>query len=839
MKTIIGSAGCGKTKYIIDYCINNSNKSDEFIIITYSKKIENLLLKKCKNINSSLFNNKNIKSINIFSNEIYKKLFNKSSSYNNIIIYSLYKNIINIDIKNIFKNLKFIIIYNAEELNYLQFNLIKLISDKLNIQLILIGDPNQNIFNLNNNSNIYLLDNDNIEYLNINYRSDNNIVNFCNELKPLKNILYNMIPFNNNNNNNNKPLIYCNNYNEIIKHIINQLNEFKLHDIAIISLYKNDLNLICNYLNNYNIKYIKHYEQQEQKENYLNILSSYDIKGLEFKKVLVLNYHYDINFTNDKYNYYKYLWYHIFTRAINKLIIYVENNKYIFPYINHVSLNLYNSEGSEIKFININYNNNLIFKNINIFETYNIKNINDLSSCKFNYIINKYKLYTNICNKYNDIYIKIIKEIFKYYYYKNNNKLNKYIIENINNLNNIVFLNNNNIYNSLLEKGIINDNVIYLEILNNVLYNNNNLNLLSYDELDFLIHCKKYNNNIIIILHDFNVNYIADLYNNLYKLENNELIIFNIFQYFNPNLNIEFTILEKYFYILNNLSLLYTNLEFNTFIKHINFNLFGIIFIIENNNKIIQFKFNNNFNINDNIIENLLYYNTLYITNNIKHIEIINIFDGSKYILNILDFNNWEFNYIISNLLNQKMNNNIIMFDLETNTKDLNLNFTDPTNSEIIDRYFYEYNWNYCLSQGFIKNNYNLTTSHITNIYEKDLINADKNLNNMSNDINLIFKYCHKPIFIAHNGIMFDLPILYHYNIIKPENIKVLDSLKFIKFIYNNNNIKSNKLIDLYNLICNDNIIQSHQAKEDTLLIVNICKQLNLTNNEFINLYGY
>lgn len=839
-KIIIGNAGCGKTQYIIDYCINNTNKYDQLLIITPSKKTEILLINKCKKYNSQLLNNKNIKSINVLFNEIYKKIFNKLCNNNNNIIYSLYKNINIIDFKNIIflKNLKFIIVHYAEELNYIQYNLIYLISTKLNIKLILIGDPNQNIYNLNNNSNIFLLENNDIEYLNINYKSNNNIINFFEELKPLKDSQYKI--FSNNLILDDKPLIYCNNYNNIIQHIINFINNNNnnLHEIAIVGIYKNELNLICNYLNSNNIKYIKYYDNSETQiiNNYVNILTCYDLKGLTFNKVLVLNYHYDINLSLDKYNYYKYIWYHIFTRANEKLIIYVDNNKYIFPYINNIPKNLYNIEGNNINFINVNFNNTLIFKNINNFEIYN-KNI--ILSNNFNYIINKYKLYNNISNEYNLFYIKLLKELFKYYYYKNNNQLNKYIEENINILHNMIFLNDISIYESLVNKGIINDNIIYLDVLNNVLYNNNNKNLLSENEIIFLIKCKKYNDNVIIILNDIDINVIVNLYNDLIKLNNNEYIIFTIFSHFYLNNNINYVIIEKYLYILNDLSLMYNNLEFDIYIKHINLNLYGIINCIENNNKIIQFKFNPEYNINDNIIENLLFYNSLYTKNNIKIIEIIDLFNGYKYIINILNFNNWEFNYFICDLINEKMINNVIMFDLETNTKDLNINFTEPSNCEIIDRYFYEYNWNYCLSQGFIKNKYNLTTSHITNIFENDLINADIDINIMKNDINLIFKYCHKPIFIAHNGIMFDLPILYYNNILKEENIKVLDSLKFIKLFYNNTDLKSNKLIDLHNSICNNTLNQTHHAKEDTILIVNICKKLNFNINDFIYLYGY
>lgn len=839
-QSIIGLPGCGKTEYIINYCLNNCTKNDQLLILTFSKKVEELLINKCKSVNKNLFTNKNIKSINILFNETYKKIFNKSCNNNNNIAYSLYKYIDDINCKDIFflKNVNFIIIYNAEELNFIQYNLINAISTKLNIKLILIGNPNQNIYNLNNNSNIYLLENnENIEYLNINYKTQNNIINFCNALCPLKSEEY--VIKHNNNINGTKPVIYCNNYNNIVQYIVNEINNNNnLHELAIISIYKNDLNIMYNHLNLNNIKCNKYYETLEIITDHINLLTCYDTKGIKFKNVFVLNYHYETYLTSEKYNYYKYIWYQTFTRAQNKLIICVEHDKYIFPYINNISNKLYDVKGENIKFINIDFNNNQIFKNIN---NYEIHNTNMIIQDDFNYIINKYKLYDHNNSTLDNnkiLYNKIIKELFKYYYYKNNNKLTEYISCNINILDNSIVLNDNDIYMSFIKKGIINDNTIYLDILDKVLYNNNYKNLLTENEIIFLLRCKKYNNNITIILNNIDINYIKKLYNNLFTCDKNEYTIFTIFSYLNSDDTIDYNIIESHLYILNELSIIYKNLEFDIYIKHINFNLYGTVDVIENNNKIIQFKFNSNYNINDNIIENLLYYNTLYIKYNIKVIEIIDLFFGYKYIINILNFNNWKFNYFISDLLNEKMTNNVIMFDLETNTKDLSINFTEPSNCEIIDRYFYEYNWECCLSQGFIKNKYSLTTSHITNIYEKDLINADDNIHIMKNDINMIFKYCYKPILIAHNGIMFDLPILYYNNILKEENIKVLDSLKFIKLFYNNN-LKSNKLIDLYNIICNETLEQTHHAKEDTMLIVNICKKLNFNINDFIYLHGF
>ena len=180
------------------------------------------------------------------------------------------------------------------------------------------------------------------------------------------------------------------------------------------------------------------------------------------------------------------------------------------------------------------------------------------------------------------------------------------------------------------------------------------------------------------------------------------------------------------------------------------------------------------------------------------------------------------------------MKDNIFILDLEINT--INEPFNIPSNNEIIERYIYEYNFNYTASQGLIKNNYKLITSQINGIYDNDLKYADNNLDIFRNDMNKIMSYCDKPLFIAHNGIRFDFPILYHYNLLNKELIKELDSIHFIKLFIKKipDTILNNKLIDLYNYLYNENYIQVHRAKEDVDLIIKILNKLNLKSSDLL-----
>ena len=109
-----------------------------------------------------------------------------------------------------------------------------------------------------------------------NYRS-NQIINFCNFIRP-----HDFLPLmNGTNKNNNKPLLYCESLENILLHIKKELlnNEYKLHEIAIIgpvklSKYNNyntlksiGLQLICNYLHENNIKFIKYFKDNDTFDN--------------------------------------------------------------------------------------------------------------------------------------------------------------------------------------------------------------------------------------------------------------------------------------------------------------------------------------------------------------------------------------------------------------------------------------------------------------------------------------------------------------------------------------------------------------------------------------------
>ena len=892
---VIGNPGCGKTKTIIEYCIKKYkdkiiSSSNGFLIISFSKKAQlDFITKGRQTDNPKLFNNNNIKTIHSLATNIMKNLFNKSTSSINTIILATYKNLLNESIDNlvklnVFKNCKFIIIDEAQDINENQYNLIKYISLKLNIVLILVGDPNQNIYQFQGGHDKFLLNHSNKIYnLTENYRSTNQIIDFINYLRP-----YNNFPIitSAKNTNNDKPLIYCNNIDNILEHIKKELCSYKnnLEDIAIIgpvklSKYDNNkssyssigLNLICNYLSQNNIKFIKHFKDPEEIElnnkvnlklekGHVNLFTSHGSKGLEFKKVLVVNYHYNTfskKPTQTEYNNFRYLWYVTLSRPIDKLIIYVDSNKMIFPDIQNVPSHLYTHDGVPFKVHKITFGDEItqdIFSITKIINDNNYFNENTFYEFaeKIKYTITKEKLFdieisnSFETNEYACLYGIFIEKLFMSYYYKNKNDICTFIEYHKNQLQNILFIDKEyfKVYHILKHRGIINyDNVLYIDMIDK--------NKLSISENKFITFCTDNIKSKIIKIYKkldiftYNEKYLIELYDSL-QYNYNEKTIFDIELYFyqinnecNYVLQFDFSenfeLLGLYFDKLNELSKKCDNFKFQVETKHLNIDLIGIIDILQNN-KIIELKFVKNIN-EKHIIQTILYYNNYCIDWCTEtDIEIWNLLDGYKYIINIDNtVTNWSLNCMLCKILNIKMKNNIFMLDLETNTKDNLIPFTEPSNTEIIDRYIIEYNFNTTVSDGLIKNIEPLTTTHITGINNTDLINADNNLDNFRNEIKYIMSHCERPLFIAHNGNQFDFPILYYYKLLDKDNINTLDSRIFIRLFITNKNI-SNKLIDLYNIILNKNITQSHRAKSDTMLIFEICKKLNLTTHELIRM---
>ena len=77
--SIIGNPGCGKTRTIINFCNSKFKKSNEFLVITFSKKAQlDFINKGMKSLNIIII--KNIGTSNSFIDKIKLCFFRKSNN---------------------------------------------------------------------------------------------------------------------------------------------------------------------------------------------------------------------------------------------------------------------------------------------------------------------------------------------------------------------------------------------------------------------------------------------------------------------------------------------------------------------------------------------------------------------------------------------------------------------------------------------------------------------------------------------------------------------------------------------------------------------------------------
>jgi len=361
---LLGIPGGGKTQSIIgkiNYHYNEKvlNNTNEFLILTFSRRACKDFLEKGKKQNKKLFNIKNIRTLHSLAGKIvHEVLERKSSSQDTVIISAIDMIDRNMPlVKEIedFQELKVIFVDEAQDISEIQYQLIMKIKEMTNCSVIMIGDPNQNIYQFQKGSDKYLINHPGKQFSLIkNYRSTPYIVNFINQFRPWDNITPKMISTKDENDIfNKKPSIFINTIDKIIENIVEKIiaSPFKREEIAIIGPVKkskpiNDtytnigLSLFTNLLNNYDIDFIKHYEDtnnEEQnykdikrKDNHINILTIHGSKGLEFKQVFLLNFHistFGMMPTEEKYKEFKYLWYVGLSRASHDMHIYIDRNK--------------------------------------------------------------------------------------------------------------------------------------------------------------------------------------------------------------------------------------------------------------------------------------------------------------------------------------------------------------------------------------------------------------------------------------------------------------------------------------------------------------------------------
>ena len=379
---LIGIPGGGKTRTIIEKIIymkkvGEIKTNHDFLILTFSRKAREDFLVKGDKKDNKVFMNDNVRTIHSLSAIVMKNVFNKTLKNINTLVAGLYHlletNKVDFNSVRCLKNCKYIFVDEAQDISEIQYLTIKKISSICNSYTIMIGDPDQNIFQFQGGSDKFLMGHDG-ERVNLikNYRSTCSIVNFINEFRPWKDSTPPMVAMREDKGE--LPRIYCAPLAKLKQYIIDEINKTNVsyEDISIIGPVKKGnfdiwgkhknfgLQIIANLLEESNIKYVPHYSFSDNdnvskrtsnsKEGHINLYTIHGSKGLEFKKVILLNFHLSTMGripTQKKYNELKYLWYVGLSRASDELSIVVESDKNAWTGLKYVNSELYKIVGTE------------------------------------------------------------------------------------------------------------------------------------------------------------------------------------------------------------------------------------------------------------------------------------------------------------------------------------------------------------------------------------------------------------------------------------------------------------------------------------------------------------
>jgi len=885
---LFGIPGGGKTKSIIDKIIHLKQTEkygpNNFMIVTFSRNACNDFLEKGNKSCNKLFTNQNVNSL---AGTIMFTLRKKKTSCLHTIILSATK-YINEKCRNgellrikCLANCKLIVVDESQDISENQYAFIMTISDILKIPVIMVGDPNQNIYQFQNGSDKFLLEHPGpqISYIN-NYRSTVQIVNFVNQMRIHKELPC-MISAKDTHGK--KPYIHVGNDNDIMKHIITEIfsSKYAFEEIAIIGPIKKSnenrnvgLNTIANILKNYKIPFCEHYSQGKDssfdnqkksiRKGHVNLYTIHGSKGLEFKKVLVVNAHFATmgrKPTMSEYHEFRYLWYVAFSRAIDELTIYVRDDKDPYPELTLCDTNMYTTNNSK-KLQKFDYESK--FEPDQKQLKYPIKDtINDKKYFTENALLefeekSKYKLNESIMftqpndvtvkNKHATLYGEYMENIFQFYYCSTHSKIKCFTDSIKNFFKSLIILapKYHVAYYILKKSGCA--NMLNFDMLHQI---KDKIDFDSYTYISEKMIDKSMHYNCV--LQSSTQEYPKEtIYRYCKKLkqnvdsETNNKIVYKISLIMHCINNETKFMLDKE-HKINELDghikkirkyikTLPTGYKFQKICEHPNIPLIGEYDILAAKNKVIELKFVKNVGIL-HVLQTLMYYNNLFPNwGQEMKIEIWNLYTGKKYKITMTKkYTNFDFLKYICDALKIKMVNNVFVYDLETDG-------TEFANPQIIERHFQELYLDFVPSSGLIKIDKILGSfiTKLTGITNKMMEKGDKPAK-LKYDMDMIYKYCQKPIFVAHNGNSFDHRIMLQKKLLSEELTgKFLDSKSLISMIYDDDNLQKKKLCEIYEIVTGKDLTNvlktsnAHRAEFDVMLLVGIFKVLKLKLCHFV-----
>jgi hypothetical protein len=367
-RKLYGVAGGGKTRCIIEkICelkrVGYVADSNDYLVLTFSRQACQDFITKGMARDKTLFNTRCVRTIHSACSSILYN--NQSDAYKNIttLVYETVEWLGRNEIKREppWMAKACIFVDEAQDISAIQYDFVSLLAKIYKCPLVLVGDPNQTIFQFQNGSDRFLLEHEGEPVtLKMNYRSTSQIVSFLNHFRPRSE--YGLITAFKTEVAAKKPQVFVAETETCLANLLTQIarSPYPLHEMAIIAPIKLNrsyclsLSIVANYLNTMQIPFVKHYQDSEQDTGYkkvkevhpgrINLYTIHGSKGLEYKKVFLFNFHFYTKAfqpTKEDFLENKFLWYVGLSRAIDEVVIYALPDNILFPTIYTCDTQLY------------------------------------------------------------------------------------------------------------------------------------------------------------------------------------------------------------------------------------------------------------------------------------------------------------------------------------------------------------------------------------------------------------------------------------------------------------------------------------------------------------------
>lgn len=385
---LYGVPGGGKTRCIIEKILwlrerGTLEGPEDFLVLTFSRQACEDFLRKGQAQDQGLFRTRNIRTIHSTCSSILRDLGKPVGNLTTLVYECLEEMRGGTgsvgDPQGPGPKKKIIFVDEAQDISELQYEWVLELGKKHGCPVLMIGDPNQTIFQFQNGSDRFLLGHPGEAIqLRVNYRSSGEIIRFLNkfrpwdvygEIEPIKGLPHGSLP-----------RVLVMKRKDALEHLVKELfwkiPRKEWEQVAIIAPIKLShhtalsLSVVANELYKVGIPFVKHYQDSDTDQTYhhtkevvpgmVNLFTVHGSKGLEFKRVYLCNFHLEGKGslpTKEDHIEHRYLWYVGMSRAKRSLTIYGLEDMVLFPSIYTCPKELYDSnriielaEGKAIRF---------------------------------------------------------------------------------------------------------------------------------------------------------------------------------------------------------------------------------------------------------------------------------------------------------------------------------------------------------------------------------------------------------------------------------------------------------------------------------------------------------